>query len=256
MSEYVLVESGDGILQITMNRPEKKNALSFLMYQELTQALLEADENPAVRVVVLSGQGGCFTAGNDLGDFLTATTEPEKLSAALHFLQAISTLKKPVIAAVDGLAIGIGTSMLLHCDLVFGATETKFQLPFTRLGVVPEGGTSLLLPQTLGHRVAFELMVMGDTFGAERARELGIVNEVLPAEEVLARALNAAQTLTQMPPKALLNGKQLLKTSQECTLAEALEAEMAQFKQALQSAESLEAITAILEKRAPDFSGC
>ena len=256
MSGAVHLEQSESILQVIIERSEKKNALTFEMYKSLTLALINADNDPSVQVIVLSGYGGAFTAGNDLKDFLTATSEPDRLSAAGDFLKAISMLKKPIIAAVDGLAIGIGTSMLLHCDLVYCSASAIFQLPFTRLGVVPEGGTSLLLPQNLGHRVAFELLALGEPFDASNALKLGIVNEVVPEESALDKAMLVAEQLLTLPPQALLKCKALLKAPVQAELQQTIDQEMAHFAQALQAPESHEAITALMEKRVPDFSGC
>ncbi|WP_370278035.1 enoyl-CoA hydratase [Pontibacterium sp.] len=256
MSGGVSIEPNGPILQVIIDRSEKKNALTFAMYENLTRALLDADINPTIKVVVLSGSNGAFTAGNDLKDFLTATSEPGRLSAAGDFLKAISTLQKPIIAAVDGLAIGIGTSMLLHCDLVYCNASAVFQLPFTRLGVVPEGGTSLLLPQRLGHRTAFELLALGEPFDATKALKLGIVNEVVPEESALDKAMQVAEQLLTLPPQALLKCKALLKAPVQAELQQTIDQEMEHFAQALQEPESLEAITALMEKRVPDFSSC
>lgn len=253
MSKSVLVAKRNQILLVSIDRPEKKNALTFEMYDSLTQAFLDADEDPSVRVVVLSGQNGVFTAGNDLQDFLRVTSEPDKLSSAGNFLKVISSMKKPVIAAVEGLAIGIGTSMLLHCDLVYCGSSSTFQLPFTRLGVVPEGGTSLLLPEMLGHRVAFELLALGEPFDANRAREFGIVNDVVAESEALDKAMASAEQLLELPPTALEQCKALLKAPQKSSLTQTMDTELEQFRSALLAEESVEAISAILEKRRPNF---
>lgn len=256
MSGDVYLEQHGPILQVIIDRSEKKNALTFAMYESLIRALSDADKDPSVKVVMLSGNGGAFTAGNDLQDFVTATTEPDRLSAAGDFLKAISSLKKPIIAAVDGLAIGIGTSMLLHCDLVYCSASAVFQLPFTRLGVVPEGGTSLLLPKNLGHRVAFELLALGEPFDGSRALNLGIVNEVVSEESALDKAMQVAEQMLMLPPNALLNCKALLKAPVQSSLQQIIDQEMAQFRDALQAPESHEAIAAILEKRVPNFNSC
>ena len=185
MTDQVLVEVKERVMWIRMNRPEKKNALTGAMYTAMSDAISQAGNDPAVRAVVITGTQDCFTAGNDLVDF--ANAKPGGGPApAITFLQTISTAQKPVMAAVNGVAVGIGTTMLLHCDLVYAGTSAKFHLPFVNLGLCAEGGSSLLLPAMLGQHRAAELLLLGDPFGAEQAQQFGIVNQVFPDSECMA----------------------------------------------------------------------
>lgn len=256
MSEQLLSQYNGAMLELTLNRPEKKNALTLAMYHQLSEALQSADEDPAVRVILLSGAGECFTAGNDIGDFIAALNQPDGVNAALHFLQTVSRLKKPLVAAVPGVAVGIGTTLLLHCDLVFASEQARFQLPFTRLGLVPEGGASYLLPQLLGHRQAFELLVLGEAIGALRAQQLGIVNQVYPADQLLTQARAQAATLAALAPESVRRSKAMLRMHQQQALQQVLVYEVEQFAERLQSPEAHEALRAFMEKRAADFSRC
>lgn len=247
--------SQEGQIQtITIARPEKRNALTLEMYQALTEALRSAQEERSVRAVILTGEGGCFSAGNDIVDFVAAASrqDPAALAAPTQFLQTISTFTKPLVAAVEGDAIGIGTSMLLHCDLVYAAADAKLQLPFARLGLVPEGGTSLLLPQQLGHRLAFELLVKGDAVSGERAAQLGLINAA--SNSPMADAQAAAQSLVALAPAAVRQSKAMLREHQGNLLQKVLLAEIEQFAARLSSAEAQEAFSAFMEKRAPVFS--
>lgn len=247
--------SQEGQVQtITIARPEKRNALTLEMYQALTEALLSAQEEASIRAVVLKGEGSCFCAGNDIAGFVAAASrqDPAALAVPTRFLQTISTFTKPLIAAVEGDAIGIGTSMLLHCDLVYASVDAKLQLPFARLGLVPEGGTSLLLPQQLGHRLAFELLVKGDAISGERAVQLGLINAASDHPEVDAQA--AARSLVALAPAAVRQSKAMLRAHQDELLQKVLLAEIEQFAARLSSAEAQEAFKAFMEKRAPVFS--
>ena len=240
---------------LTFDRPEKRNAFTGAMYEALTAALQEAADDAAVHVVLLQGAGGAFTAGNDLHDFLEAPPSGEH-SPVVRFLYALASFDKPLVAAVEGPAVGIGCTMLLHCDLVFASEDTRFQLPFVNLGLCPEAGSSFLLPRVAGLQRASELLLLGEPFDALRAREAGIVNEVLPHEVVRDRALERARALAARPQAALKCTRDLIRAGLRERLEEVLGAEIQTFSRRLVSAEAKEAFQAFLEKRPPDFSQC
>ncbi len=252
MADQVLVEVKDRVMWIRMNRPEKKNALTGAMYIAMSDAITQAANDPLVRAILITGTQDCFTAGNDLVDF--ANAKPGGPSPAITFLQTISTAQKPVIAAVSGVAVGIGTTMLLHCDLVYAATSARFHLPFVNLGLCAEGGSSLLLPAMLGQHRAAELLLFGDPFGPETAKEFGIVNQIFPDDDLWASAGAKAQQLAEKPPAALRATKALLKHHTGAALAETMLREAHQFGALLQGVEAREAMTAFMERRKPDFS--
>jgi enoyl-CoA hydratase/carnithine racemase len=241
----------DGILTVTFNRPEKKNALTGAMYNAIADALEAAETDSAVRVVVFTGNGGAFTAGNDLKDFLDNPPQGEN-SPVFRFLRAISTASKPLVAAVTGVAVGVGTTMLLHCDLVYIGAGAKLSLPFVNLALVPEAAASLLLPATIGHHRAAELLMLGEPFDAETAKAYGIANAIFPDARVLAEAMQVAAKLAAKPPTALKLTKQLMRRSRG-DVAEQMAAEGVHFRAQLQSAEAREVMTAFLEKRPPKF---
>lgn len=243
----------DGILIVRMNRPEKKNALTHAMYRAMTAALHAADRDDAVRVLLLCGAPGAFTSGNDLIDFLKNPLLGEE-SPVLAFLSALAGLKKPLFAAVEGLAIGVGATLLLHCDYVCAGATTTFQLPFVNLGLVPEAGSTLLLPQMLGHLRASELLLFGATFTAATAKEAGFVTTICPDEEVMTTALSKARQLVAQPAAAVRQTKALLKRSTAAALQETLRVEAEIFLQRLASPEAAEALQAFAERRSPDFS--
>ena len=252
MADQVLVEVKDRVMWIRMNRPEKKNALTGAMYTAMSDAIVQAGNDPAVRAVMITGTQDCFTAGNDLVDF--ANAKPGGPAPAIIFLQTISTAQKPVIAAVSGVAVGIGTTMLLHCDLVYAGPSAKFHLPFVNLGLCAEGGSSLLLPAMLGQHRAAELLLFGDPFGAETAKEFGIVNQIFPDAELWTSAGAKARQLAEKPPAALRATKALLKHHSGAALQETMLREGKQFAELLQGSEAREAMTAFMERRKPDFS--
>jgi enoyl-CoA hydratase/carnithine racemase len=242
------------ILRITINRPEKMNALTAAMYDAFANAILAADDDPEVRVILIEGTGGCFTSGNDLHDFTTSPPAGEE-SPVYRFLLAISCAQKPIVAGVLGPAVGVGTTMLLHCDLVCAGESARFELPFVNLGLCPEAAASLLLPQLAGHQRAAELLLLGEPFGAERAREIGLVNAVFPDGEVLPQAWAMAGKLAQRPPASVRLTKALLKRGGQRAIAETIAEEGRYFLQRLSSPEAQEALAAFFEKRKPDFSG-
>ncbi len=250
---HILIDSGEGILRIQMNRPEKRNALTFAMYQKMADALTQADQDESVRVILLTGTENCFCAGNDLIDFRNISLGGERLRNP--FVPAISGAKKPIVAAVSGVAIGIGTTMLLHCDLVYAGENARFHLPFVNLGLCPELGSSVLLPLLMGHQRAAELLLLGEPFGAEKAREAGIVNQVCREEDLLKIALDNARKLAGQPPASLCLAKALMKRGRESAVKTAIEEESYHFGQRLISPEAKEAFQAFIERRKPDFSG-
>lgn len=254
MSEQLNITTENRICKILLSRSDKKNALTLAMYEGLTHALIKADADPDVRVIMLGSDNDSFCSGNDIADFIAAASRPDAVGAPLLFLQTIASLAKPVMAVVPGAAVGIGSTILLHCDLVIASDQARFQLPFARLGLVPEGGSSLLLPQLVGHRRAFELLVMGEAFSASTARELGLVNRVVMHSSLQDLAMLEAEKLAAMAPEAVRQSKAMLRSHTQKQLDAVLVAEVKQFAQRLQSAEAAEALQAFVEKREPDFS--
>ncbi len=249
----ITTETAEGICRLGMNRPEKKNALSAIMYAQLAEGLKHADQDPAVRVILIHGTPECFTAGNDLKDFRDSPPT-EGNSTVFQFLETISTAVKPIAAAVNGPAIGIGTSMLLHCDLVYAGENSTFQLPFVNLGLCPEAGSSYLLPLFLGHQRAAELLLLGKPFSAAKAFELGLVNQVIPDGDALPAALEVCREVAALPPAALRETKQLIKQHTAPVVADAMRHEGQAFLNRLKSPEAQEAFAAFFERRPPDFS--
>lgn len=252
-TEHVQTDSQDGILTLQFNRPKKKNALTPAMYSALVDGLRRADDDGAVRVVLLTGTEGCFTSGNDIANFLNAPPTGES-SPVFQFLMAICLAKKPIVAAVSGTAVGIGTTMLLHCDLVYAGASAVFQMPFVNLGLCPEAGSTLLLPRMMGHQRAAELLLLGEPFGAEAARDVGIVNIICPDGELMETAWARARQLAAQPPAAVCLAKSLLKRRTIADLRETIVEEGGCFRERLRSPEATEAMTAFLERRRPDFS--
>ena len=245
----------EGILEITIDRATKKNALTLAMYDALAAALARATADLAIRVVLVRGgvgEGANFTSGNDLNDFMRAPPTGDE-SPVARFLEALRTFDKPLVAAVAGHAIGIGTTMLFHCDLVYAAEDARFQLPFVNLALVPEAASSFLLPRLVGHARAAELLFFGEPFDAKAAREFGIVNAVVPRDALLPEARKRAQLLATKPPVALRETKRLMKQPLADETKARMRAEGAVFVQRLASPELAEAITAFFEKRPPKF---
>ena len=250
MNEHVRVRTADRILEIELCRPEKRNAITTAMYSAMTAALEGAARDPDVRVLLSGGQ--TFTAGNDLNDFL-ANPPSDENAPVLQFLNAITTFEKPLVAAVAGQATGIGTTMLLHCDVVLAAPDARLHVPFAALGLVPEGGSSLLLPLLMGHVRAARLLMLGEPAGAEEAAQLGLVTDVVAADDLLPRAREYAARLAAQPPAALVETKRLMRLGVSRLLREQMIAEVASFRERLRSAEAREAFSAFLEKRPPKF---
>ncbi|MCZ8174082.1 MAG: enoyl-CoA hydratase [Burkholderiaceae bacterium] len=247
----------DGVATIEIARPEKKNAFTVAMYQAMADALNAAREDAAVRAVLITGQPGIFTSGNDVEDFLTRPPgqgSDSMESPVFRFMRALLDCDKPVVAAVTGAAIGIGTTMLLHCDFVYVSDEARLAMPFVALGLVPEYASSLLVPQLMGHRRAAEKLLLGDPFTPEQAVECGIANAVLPAAEVVAHARRVAARFNALPPGAVREAKQLMRAPERERLLQTIRTEGEIFGRRLRSPEAMEAFQAFLQKRKPDFS--
>ena len=250
----------NGVASIEIARAEKKNALTVAMYQAMADALNAAAEDSSVRAVLIAGQPGVFTSGNDIDDFMSRQSPDQGRgsdfldSPVFRFMQALVACDKPVVAAVTGAAIGIGTTMLLHCDLVYVADDARLAMPFVSLGLVPEFASSLLVPRLMGHRRAAEKLLLGDSFTAEQAVECGIANAVLPANEVVNHARRVAERFNTLPPGAVREAKQLMRTPQREQIASTIRSESALFAKRLRSPEAMEAFQAFFQKRKPDFS--
>ena len=245
--------SEQGVATLTIDRPAKKNAITGEMYETLVAHLRKAAGDKAVRAVLVTGAGDVFTAGNDLKDFSNPRfAQPD--SPVLTFMHALAGYQKPVIAAVNGLAVGIGVTMLLHCDMVYAADTATFSMPFTGLGLIPEFGSTLLLPLIAGRVRAAEKLLLGKPFPAPEAVVMGLVNAVLPLAELLPHAHKVALAFNALPPGAVRDTKRLLRQGQAAAVQEAIQREASHFAPRLAGAEAREAIAAIIEKRAPDFS--
>lgn len=242
-----------GILHVRFDRPEKKNALTLAMYDGLVEAWERASSDGDVRVLLLSGNGGTFTAGNDLMDFMQDPPKSEN-SPVARFLRAMTALEKPFVAAVEGHAIGLGSTLLLHADLVYADPATKFKLPFVKLGLVPEGGSSYLLPRTAGWRRAAEIVFFGDSFDADTALSAGLVTRIVDEGQALAVAMERAQALAKQPIGALMDAKRLMLAGSADHTKAAMAREGEIFMGRLTSPEAMEAFTAFFERREPDFS--
>lgn len=247
MSDTLLSNLDAGVLTLTFNRPQKKNAFTGEMYEAATQALLEAEKNDAVRVVVLTGSGGAFTAGNDLKDFLEHPPTGED-SPVFRFLRALAHHSRPIVVGVDGVAVGIGTTLLLHCDYVVASERAVFSMPFINLGLSPEGASSVLLPRVAGLALASELLMFGDPFDAPTALRAGIINQVVPEASLAEVVHKRAAALAAKPAESLRLTKRLLREPLRATVDEALSREGAHFVQRLGSAEAREAFNAFLSK--------
>ena len=244
----VVIENKGPVKVVRLARPEKKNALTAEMYDALTGALREASSDDAIRVVLLTGAPGVFTAGNDLSDFLQHPPAGDE-SPVFRFLSAITKFEKAVVAAVDGPAVGIGTTLLLHCDLVVAATGTRFQLPFVKLGLVPEAASSYLLPRLAGMQRASEWLLLGEPFSAAEAHAAGLVNRVVSPEVLEQTALGLAEALAARPPEALRLSKKLIRGPRAAEVQAVMAQESALFVERLASEEAREAFTAFLSKK-------
>ncbi len=249
----VLQHVESGVMTLTLNRVEKKNSFTAAMYAELAEALRLAADDATVRVVLFQGHETIFSAGNDIADFLNKPPSTPD-SPVFRFLNAIATFPKPLLAAVCGPAVGIGTTMLLHCDLVYAGDNAMFSMPFVNLGICPEAGSSLLVPRLMGYQRAAEVLLMGDPFMAEAALEVGLVNRVVPPTEANALAQQQARRLATKPLSSVIETKRLLKASTTPAVLERMREEGAIFGRMLQEPAAKEAFSAFLEKRKPDFS--
>jgi enoyl-CoA hydratase/carnithine racemase len=254
----ILTSKADGILTIEFNRAARKNAITAVMYQAMADALIDADSDTAVRAVLIAGSPEIFTAGNDLDDFMKNSAPVEDVPAearpVFQFMRALSGCSKPVVAAVSGAAIGIGTTMLLHCDLVYAADNAKFSMPFAQLGLCPEFASSLLFPQLAGYPRAAEKLLLGEAFLAQEAFEMGLVSKVLPLEELRPYAQRQAAKLVALPAASIRATKALMKRAKTGPVNETMAAENQLFGAMLLAPEAKEAFTAFFEKRKPDFS--
>lgn len=258
MTLDILVAAADRVNVIRINRPQKKNALTGAMYRAMTTALRDGERDPGIAVHVVFGAPGVFSAGNDLGDFLQSARNSDSsgaggVSDVLDFIRTLPRLEKPLVAGVDGLAVGVGVTMLLHCDLVYASPAATFATPFVDLGLVPEAGSSLLMPRIMGHQRAFEMLVLGAPFSAERAEAAGLVNAIVPADNLEEHVLGQAQRLAAKPPGALRQSRDLMRGNRDEIVAR-VEEEARLFQKRLATPEAIEAFTAFLEKRRPDFS--
>lgn len=256
MTQEILTRQTGGIFSIQMNRPEKKNAITQNMYTQMSEGLRKADADDTVRVVILHGTQGVFTSGNDIKDFQERSSgdgDGGTPTTALFF-DAVLSLRKPLIAAVQGYAVGIGTTMLLHCDLVYAGRSAIFSMPFVNLGLCPEFGSSYVLPRLMGHQRASELFLLGERFTPETAREVGIVNKVLEDGALMDEVMETAECLARKSPAALMATKRLMKghTSQQIRKAIKTDGEM--FGRLMSGPEAQEAFAAFAAKREPDFS--
>ncbi|KQN04671.1 enoyl-CoA hydratase [Sphingobium sp. Leaf26] len=250
MNDHIAITKNQGVVEIMIDRADKKNALTAPMYRAMTAALADASARAEIGAVLITGQGDAFCAGNDLKDFMAG---PEGGAAAFDFIRAIAAFDKPLVAAVQGLAVGVGTTMLFHCDLIYAAPDARFVMPFVNLGIVPEAGSSLLAPAVMGHAKAAAMLLLGEPLDAEGADRAGLVTAVVPADGLLAHARTRAAALMAKPPQALLATRRLMKGDPALLIAR-IEEEARLFRESLSSPEAQEAFAAFFEKRAPVFN--
>jgi enoyl-CoA hydratase/carnithine racemase len=253
MSTDILTHAERGVMTITLNRLERKNSITSAMYGAMADALSEAERNPEIRVAVLQGHETVFSAGNDIGDFLNRPPQGND-SPVSRFLRGIATFPKPLVAAVCGPAVGVGTTMLFHCDLVYAGDNAAFSMPFVNLGLCPEAGSSLLVPRMMGYHRAAEALLLGEPFMAEAALEVGLVNRVVPPTEANAAAQLVAHKLAAKPLTSLIETKRLMKMGQQQLVADQMAEEGESFGRMLAEPAAKEAFGAFMEKRKPDFS--
>ena len=255
MTDHVLTENSNGVLTIQLNRADKRNALTQPMYSIMAEALGVAEADPDVRVILLTGSGGCFTAGNDLAGFLEGPSL-DLDGPTIAFMRALARTTKVVVAQVDGPAVGVGTTMLMHCDLVYATARSKFALPFVNLGIVPEFGASTILPKLLGRQAAAHVLLFGEPFSAAQALEYGLVTEVLPDADALAERVSArVAALVAKPPLALAATRRLLRPADEVAdLVAYIEAEALVFRERVSSDEAKAAIAAMQASRSSKSS--
>ena len=249
----ILINTESGVCTITLNRIERKNSINVAMYTALSDALDAATQDANIRAVVIQGHETIFSAGNDISDFLNVPPAGQD-SPVFRFLRTVSTFTKPIVAAVCGPAVGIGTTVLLHCDLVYAGDNAAFSMPFVNLGLCPEAASSLLVPQLMGYHRAAEALLLGEPFTAETALEMGLVNRIVAPSEANALAQQQARKLATKPLPSLIETKRLMKKSNAPALAERMVEEGASFGRMLKEPAAREAFTAFMEKRKPDFS--
>lgn len=245
-TEFVITEQKGSVLEITINRPEAKNALSIEMYKALTAALQKLDEDDRLNVALIKGTSDCFTAGNDLNDFLKSG-ELNREHPTVQFLYQLVNTKKPIVAAVSGVAVGIGTTMLLHCDLVYADQTAHFQMPFAKLGLCPEAASSLLFNNLAGPQKAFQYLVLGEAFNAQQAEQLGLVNESVETG-VVELATEKAQQLATLPAQSVIESKRLIKLSQIDKTEQTITLELEQFGKLLKSDDCQNIIKSFFKK--------
>ncbi|HDQ04500.1 MAG TPA: enoyl-CoA hydratase [Deltaproteobacteria bacterium] len=251
----ILTNKRDGIFTIEFNRPDKKNSITAAMYQMMADAIKDGEQDNDVRVILICGKPDIFTAGNDLEDFLNTSTQGDFSDRPVaHFMRQLSSASKPVIAAVAGAAIGIGTTLLLHCDMIYAADTAKFSMPFSPLGLCPEFASSMLLQQIVGFPRAAEKLLLGEPFSAQEAYEMGLVNKILPSGELMPYALGQAEKITRLPASSLRTTKYLMKAAQADKVKDKMMEENKYFSAMLLSPEAKEAFSAFFEKRKPDFA--
>ena len=253
MTQDILYSSEGHLVTLRFNRPDKKNAITAAMYAALAQGLREAAGDDAVRVIVMTGSPGVFTAGNDLEDFLHQPPQG-KDSPVLQFMQALRDQPKPVIACVDGLAIGIGTTLLMHCDLVYASEQSRFAVPFAQLGLCAEFASSLLLPQLAGYHRAADILLTGEFFSVEAAAQMGLVNRVVSTSELENFVRSKAQALAALPSDAVRTTKRLMKAAQASLVDVVMQEELTEFTRLLSGPDAKEAFEAFVQKRKPQFT--
>lgn len=250
----IRTETADGVARIEIARPEKKNAITVAMYTQMAEAIAAAHEDASVRALLIHGQPDIFTAGNDLEDFMKAPPREGMDAPVFRFMQALGSAEKPVIAAVNGAAVGIGTTMLLHCDLAYCADNAMFSMPFVSLGLCSEFASSLLVPLAAGYHKAAEKLLLSEPISAEEAFDMKIVNRILPPDEVLGYAKKQAARFNALPPNSVRETKRLMKSGWKALVEKTIVDEATTFGRMLVSAEAKEAFSAFFERRKPDFS--
>jgi enoyl-CoA hydratase/carnithine racemase len=249
MPGHIIVTDEGAARMITLRRPDKKNAITQAMYRDMSHAIDTAQNNPDVRCLIITGGSGVFTAGDDVGEFLeAASTNPERLSDGVKFLYSLALNVKPIIAAVDGVAIGMGVTLLFHCDYVVASTAASFAIPYIKLGLVPVGASSLLVPHTMGHQRTFAMLVMGQTFSAEEARTAGFVNDVVSPGHAMTEARKAARDICKLPAEAVAISRKLTRLPGD-ELTRRIEQENHEFRERLRSDEALAAFKAFAQRK-------
>lgn len=246
MTGTIDITRDEGVLIVSLNRPDKKNALTSAMYEAMIEGFAEADRDPAIGAILVRGSHGVFTAGNDIGDFIASAHTPSAM-AAWRFVKSLADLDTPLVAAIEGLAIGIGTTMILHCDLVYASPSARFKMPFVDLGLVPEAGSSLLLPQRVGLAKASEFLLLGEAFDAMEAYRLGLVNAVVSEDELHAHAVSRAKLLASKPRAAVATTRRLLRGDKSALTAR-MRDEAQAFSHAMQSDDARDAFNAFMNR--------